>query len=101
MTNKLYVSIIHRQVYPSPHAAPWEFAIEADSSVEDVFSRLFGQISDVELDNFIRAHLPAIPYHLDKENDQIDRRTMKLYALVHEFGDEESKKFVESLPFFR
>ncbi len=101
MKNKLYVSILHRQVYPAPSAAPWEFAIEADSRVEEAFSKLFSQISDVEFNNFVRSHLPFIPYHLDKENHQIDLRTMKLYALVHEFGDEESKKFVESLPYFR
>ena len=34
------------------------------------------------------------------ENDEIDKRLMKIYALVHEYGDDDTKAFVEQLPYF-
>ncbi|SIT85764.1 transposase [Edaphobacillus lindanitolerans] len=101
MTAKLYVSISGRQIHPAPHPYPWEFEIEANRKTELMMRSLFSQIDNVEWSNFLRAHLPAIPYHLDKENHEIDRRVAKLYAIVHEYGDEETKRFVEELPFFR
>ncbi|MET3575316.1 transposase [Bhargavaea ullalensis] len=101
MSEKLYVSISGRQIHTEPKPFPWEFAIEATPETERVMRRLFRQIEDVEWTNFTRAHLPIIPYHLDKENHMIDRRVMKLYALVHEYGDEETKRFIEELPYFR
>lgn len=101
MARKLYVSVSGRQIHAAPRPFPWEFAIEADSGTEFVIRRLFRQIEEAEWTNFLRAHLPAIPYHLDKENHQIDRRVMKLYAIVHEYGDAETKQFIEEMPYFR
>jgi len=65
-----------------------------------LFEKLFLQLNSLEFDNIVRAHLPYIPYHLDESNDEIDIRMKKIYALIHEFGDEHTKDFVEQLPYF-
>lgn len=96
----LYVSISDQRLYRYPDESPWEFKIEVDREMVPVFQQLFSQINNIEFANFWRAHLPYVPYHMDKENDQIDYRTKKLYALVHEYGDQESKEFIEQLPYF-
>lgn len=96
----IYVSVSHHQLIQHPEESPWEFKIEVEREFLPVFEKIFNQIEDIEVKNFLRAHLPYIPYHLDKENDKLDLRTKKLYALIHEFGDEETKKFVEKLPYF-
>ncbi|ALC84644.1 MULTISPECIES: transposase [Bacillaceae] len=97
---KVYVSVSHRKVYIYPDESPWEYEIVADREIIPVFQKLFEQLSDAEMSNFWRAHIPIRLYHLDKENDEYDIRMKKLYALIHEFSNEESRSLIESLPYF-
>ncbi|BAQ08477.1 transposase [Bacillus sp. OxB-1] len=98
---KLYVSVANQQVYPYPQDSPWEYEVEITREAAPVFKRIFNQMDYLEIRNFFRAHLPYVPYHYDKDNHDVDRRTMMIYALIHEFTDEESKRFIEQLPYFR
>lgn len=66
-----------------------------------VFAKIFRQMNELETANAFRAHLPAIPYHMDRLNHEIDHRLKKVYTLIHMFGDDEAKKFIEQLPYFR
>ena len=98
--NKVYVSVTRRKVYIYPDESPWEFEVIANREIIPVFNKLFEQLGSVEASNFWRAHIPIKAYHFDKENDQYDRRLKKVYALIHEFGDEDSRSFIEQLPYF-
>ncbi|MFD1205178.1 MULTISPECIES: transposase [Sporosarcina] len=99
---RMYVSVKNQQVYPHKHAAPWEYEVEMSKEFLPVFHQLFSQIGKLEFRNFLRGHtLPYLPYHYDRDNHDIDLRTKKLYALIHEFTDDESKRFIEQLPYFR
>lgn len=97
----MYVSIVHQQVYHHPDDSPWEYEVHVTEEYVPVFHRLFHQMDRLEIRNFLRAHLPYIPYHYDQDNRDIDLRTMKVYALIHEFTDDKSKQFIEKLPYFR
>ena len=83
------------------HDSPWEYEVDVPSDYVPVFHRLFTQMNELESRNFYRAHLPFIPYHYDKDNHEIELRTIKVYALIHEFTNDESKKFIEQMPYFR
>lgn len=98
---KLYVSVTDQRVFHYPNDSPWEFEIQVDREMVPVFRRLFAQMNDLEFRNFLRAHLPYIPYHYDQNNHEIDLRTQKVYAIIHEFSDEPTKRFIEELPYFR
>ena len=100
MNNRVYVSIIHRGVYMNPYIAPWEFELKMRKDGLRAFEGLFQRMNQLEGSNMWRAQLPYVPYHLDEENDQSDICLMKLYALIHEYGDESTKRFVEQLPYF-
>jgi len=97
----MYVSVVHQQVYHQPHDSPWEYEVDVPNEYVPIFHRLFTQMDRLEFRNFLRAHLPYVPYHYDKDNHDIDKRTMKVYALIHEFTDDTSKQFIEKLPYFR
>ncbi|WP_301107625.1 transposase [Sporosarcina sp.] len=97
----MYVSMSHKQVLLDPYSSPWEYKVEVTKEAYPVFERLFAQMERLEFRNFLRSHLPYIQYHYDKDNHDIDKRMMKVYALIHEYTDEESKRFIEKLPFFR
>lgn len=98
---KLYVSVSDHRIYSHPDDAPWEYAIEVEKQYVPVFQQLFEQVNELEFLNFWRSHLPYIPYHHDETNHTIDLRTKKVYALIHEFSDSETKEFIEGLPYFR
>ncbi|WP_240315700.1 transposase [Sporosarcina sp. PTS2304] len=97
----MYVSIQHKQVLVDPYSSTWEYKVEVPREAYPIFERLFAQMDRLEFRNFLRSHLPYIPYHYDRDNHDIDLRMMKVYALIHEYTDEESKQFIEKLPYFR
>ena len=96
----IYVNVANQTYSYVPLGEPCEFKLKMDSQKAKVFEHLFLQLNSLEFHNLVRAHLPYIPYHLDEENDEIDTRLKKIYALIHEFGDENTKQFVEQLPYF-
>jgi len=98
---KMYVSVVNQQVYHYPDDSPWEYEVNVESQYVPVFHRLFSQINELEYRNFLRSHLAFMPYHFGRNNFNVDQRTMKIYALIHEFTDDKSKKFIEKLPYFR
>ncbi|MER1958454.1 MAG: transposase [Solibacillus sp.] len=96
----VYVSVAHLTCNLQPGSS-YEFVLQMDPIKARVFSKLFTQMQSLEAANAFRAHLPYIPYHMDRLNHEIDYRLQKIYALIHEFGDDEAKRFVEQLPYFR
>jgi len=97
----MYVSVTHQQIYHHPDDSPWEYEIKVTEEHIPVFHRLFAQVDELELRNFVRSHLPFLPYYYGRNNEKVDQRTMRIYALIHEFTDEPTKRFIEELPYFR
>ena len=95
-----YVSVPHLTCSAYPGALPYDFKLELEPHKARVFQRLFGYIYQLESSNMVRAHLPFIPYHMDELNHDIDHRYKQIYALIHEFGDEQAREFVEQMPYF-
>lgn len=97
---KFYVSVAHLTCTPYPDVTPSAFTIEIEPAKACVFQKLFNQIHALEASNAFRSNLPYIQYHLDGLNHEIDHRFKKIYALIHEFGDDQAKQFAERLPYF-
>ncbi|MGE6517435.1 transposase [Lysinibacillus sphaericus] len=97
---RIYFSLANQTYYTNPYGGQWNFELDVDRQALDVFEKIFQQMQLLEISNAWRAQLPYVPYHLDQENDAIDLRLKKIYALVHEYGDADTKAFVEQLPYF-
>lgn len=97
----MYISLNHKLVVLDPHSSTWEYKVEVTKEAYPIFEKLFAQMEQLEWQNFLRAHLPYIQYHYDKDNDRSDLRLKKVYALIHEYTDEDSKRFIEQMPLFR
>ena len=96
-----YVSVQNLTCLPVCTDVGSNFAIKLEPYKARVFQKLFQQIYSLEGKNAFRAHLPYIPYNLDELNHDIDRRYKKIYALIHEYGDDETKEFIEQLSYFQ
>lgn len=98
---KMYVSVVNQRVYFYPDDSPWEYEVIVPEGYVRVFQRLFEQTDTLELLNFVRSHFPPLPDHYGGFNEDVELRTKKVYALIHEFTNEESQRFIEQLPYFR
>lgn len=96
----VYVSVAHLTCNFHPGSSH-EFVLHMEPLQARVFAKIFRQMNELEAANALRAHIPYIPYHMDRLNHEIDHRLKKVYALIHAFGDEEAKRFVEQLPYFK
>lgn len=102
MEKQLYfVSIHNLTCLRAPGHDSYQFAIRLEPYKARVFQKLFQQIYSLEVRNAFRAQLPYIQYNLDGLNHEIDTRYKKIYALIHEYGDEETKHFVEQFGLFQ
>ncbi|PIC69146.1 transposase [Sporosarcina sp. P18a] len=97
----MYISLNNKLVLTDPHSSTWEYKVEVTREVYPIFEKLFSQMEQLEFQNFLRSHVPYAQYHYDKDNDKLDVRLKKVFALIHEFTDDESKRFIEKLPLFR
>lgn len=46
---------------------------------------------------FFRAHVPIMSYHKDKSNENYDQGITEAFQMIHELGDEQTKKHIESM----
>ncbi|WP_225217679.1 transposase [Sporosarcina gallistercoris] len=97
----MYVSVAHQQININKYDSPYEYEVNIPKEYIEIFHHLFDQTNELEFFNFLRAHLPYVPYHYDRDNHKVDLRLYKMYALIHEFTDDESRAVIERMPFFQ
>lgn len=95
-----YVSVTNLTCQRQPGWDCYQFAVTLEPYKARIFQKLFRQIYTLEGPNAFRAQLPYIPYGMDRVNHALDARYKKIYALIHEYGDEETKRFVEQCGLF-
>jgi hypothetical protein len=77
--------------------AAYELVIDATPEEVNELVDLFEKQADVDKSTFIRTHIPAIPYHHDKENDASDRGLQEIYTTLYTLGTMETKKHILSM----
>lgn len=95
--NTYYISVARGEINRSRSDSPYEFVVDATDDEITHLRNLFDGNEAVGLDNFIRSQTPYVQYHDDTPNQQQDSVLMKIYAYIHEIGDEEAVKHIESM----
>ncbi|MBP1157200.1 MULTISPECIES: hypothetical protein [unclassified Paenibacillus] len=95
--SKYYVSVQAATILENQGDAAYEFEIEATPEEILKLEELFEERLDIEDDNYIRAHIPGVPYHHDAPNDQYELSLHDIYSLVYDLGTAETKKHIESM----
>ncbi|WP_210364821.1 hydrolase [Bacillus sp. REN3] len=92
-----YINVSDGEISTVSTASPWNFKIEAtDEEITDL-REIFEQAYSTGWQNFMRAHVPYIQYHYDRENDALDRLLVQVYEQIYQLGDEEAKQHIESM----
>lgn len=92
-----YIEVATGEISRSSTDSPWNFKISATDEEITQLREVFDSNHSVDWQNFYRAHVPYIQYHFDRENDAYDENLHQVYEMIHRLGDDESKKFIESI----
>ena len=92
-----FIDIGSGEISQSPSASVWNYKIEANDEEITLLREEFDQNYTMGLQNFIRAHVPFVEYHNDKENHMQDQSLIRVYAMIHQLGDDEAKKHIETM----
>lgn len=92
-----YVSVQAGTVVTSIDDSSFEFVIQATDKEIQKLEELFEALDDAEDETFTRGMIPAIPYHQDEENDTYDASLRRVYELIHQLGNEQTRRTIEGM----
>ncbi|SFA91860.1 hypothetical protein SAMN04488072_103262 [Lentibacillus halodurans] len=97
MKKKFYINLGTQEISQIEYDNNNEFVIYAtEDEVRLLRQRLDGMhTSDIHA--FFRAHVPIMPYHNDKSNDDYDTGITDAFQMIYELGNEETKKHIENM----
>jgi hypothetical protein len=92
-----YIDVGSGEITQSVTGSTWSFKIQADDEEITELRELFNENYSNEWKTFVRAHIPYLEYHHDRENDMYDSTIQQVYGLIHKLGDDEAKSHIESM----
>ena len=92
-----YIEVATGEISRSSTDSEWNFKISATDEEITQLREVFDSNHSVDWQNFYRSHVPYVQYHFDRENDAYDENLQQVYGMLHRLGDEEVKKFIDSI----
>jgi hypothetical protein len=92
-----YVNVESGEILPIKTASTFQFEISA--SDEDILklAKKFEEVDSAASDTFVRSHVPYVPYSDDTDNDRYDQKLREAYEIIHDLGQDETRKFIETM----
>ena len=94
---KYYVSVQSNSILVEQGATPYEMEIYATEREVEQLQELLNGKWDADESTFIRGIIPAMPYHLDDENDNYDFYLLEIYKKLYELGTDETKDQIDKM----
>lgn len=92
-----YISVSAKEISQIKTASPYEFEIQATDEEIRKLREIFDEAYSADWMSFLRAHVPYVQYHQDKENDIVDKDLKLAYQLIHDLGNTEAREHIESM----
>ncbi|MFD2614779.1 hypothetical protein [Paenibacillus gansuensis] len=92
-----YVSVQASTVLENQGAGAYEFEIQATPEDLEMLYELFEIKREYDDGTFFRTHIPAVPYHLDEDNDGYDAALKEIYNLIGKLGTPETSKHISQM----
>ncbi|MFX3640067.1 MAG: hypothetical protein ACE3L7_15665 [Candidatus Pristimantibacillus sp.] len=94
---RYYISVQSKSIMYNQGDAAYELEIDATEEEVEKLTELFKQWEDADFKNYIRAHIPIIPYHHDSENDVYDYFLKEIYKTIYQMGTDQTKSHISSM----
>lgn len=95
---KYYVSVQAGQILEDPAAAAYELVITANEEERSKLETLFAELSS--MDEAQMLHFAYTPFERAGDlqmNEGYDDLIRQIYRLLHDYGTDETKKFIDTM----
>ena len=92
-----YIDVGTGHITQNARSSTWSYKIQATDDEITELRELFDQNYSTEWDAFVRAHIPFVEYHHDRENHQYDSTIQQVYGIIYKLGDEEAKNHIGNM----
>lgn len=92
-----YLDITNGEISRSRTSSTWNYQIQATDEEITILREYFDQMHSSNWQGFLRAHVPYVQYHYDRENDANDRLLKEVFQMIHDLGDEDAKEHIQSI----
>ena len=86
-----YVSIASQEISQIKIGNNDDFTIYATDDEVKLLRSKMEKIYDADMRAYWRAHVPIMPYHHDKPNDDYDLGITEAFQMIYDLGDEQTK----------
>lgn len=94
---KYFVSVASGEISQVQFGNNDDFTIYAnETEVRDLRAKM-EVMHNAEIKSFWRAHVPIIPYHKDKANDQYNAGIEEAFQLIYQLGDEQTQSNIKDM----
>ncbi|UFT98172.1 hydrolase [Radiobacillus kanasensis] len=94
---KYYVNIGTQEISQVQVGDNDEFIISATDEEVYQLREMMNQMYNADIHAFWRAHTPIVPYHNDKPNDDFDDGILNAFQMIHDLGDDTTRKHIEKM----
>ncbi|MCA1032472.1 hydrolase [Bacillus timonensis] len=91
-----YISLGSGEISQSKTSSTWDYEIQANDEEIVQLREYFDQNFSNDWQGFFRAHVPYVEYHHDPTNDAYDETLLKVYKMIYELGNEETKEHIKT-----
>ncbi|RWZ54851.1 hydrolase [Halobacillus fulvus] len=95
--NKYYINIGTREISVNHDGNNDDFIVYATKEEIVGLREIFDEVYNADVRSFFRAHIPAMPYHLDASNDEFDDGMKAAFQKIYELGDETTKNHLTEM----
>lgn len=94
---KYFVSVASGEISQVQYGNNDDFTIYAtDSEVRDLRAKM-DVMQNADFKSFWRAHVPIMPYHKDKANDQYNAGIQEAFQMIYDLGVDQTKADIKSM----
>ncbi|GAE94035.1 hypothetical protein JCM21714_3165 [Gracilibacillus boraciitolerans JCM 21714] len=90
-----YVNIGSQEISQIPYGANTEYTIEATDEEVFLLREKFNEIHEDDFGTYIRAHIPYVQYHDDRDNDKYDNDLQEALQMIYKLANQETKQAME------
>ncbi|GGA76433.1 hypothetical protein GCM10008025_20050 [Ornithinibacillus halotolerans] len=94
---KYYVDIGSGEISQEKYQNNDSFIIHATQDEVSMLRAKLNNMHEASYNSFWRSHVPIMPYHNDKPNDDYDANMVEVYQILYDLGDDAVKNHINSI----
>lgn len=94
---KYHVNIGTGEISQIKYSNNENFVIHATNEEVGLLRAKMDKMGDADIRTFYRSHVPIMPYHHDKSNDDYDDAMTEAFQMIYNLGDPGTKSHIDEI----